>query len=88
MDADTDHGCYERIIFFCVDENAVQAIVVKDMVNDTLRGSPLIIALLISICAAWDLCIKPDVLLRLGSNDSLIFGSRAVVSVFGAVFFP
>ena len=87
MDADADHGCHERIMLFCVDEHAVQAIAVEDTVIDTLRGSPLVIDLLISICAAWDFRIKPDVPFRPGLNDPPIFGSRAAVSAFGAVFF-
>ena len=74
-------------MLFCVDEHAVQAIAVEDTVIDTLRGSPLVIDLLIGICAAWDFRIKPDVPFRPGLNDPPIFGSCAAVSAFGAVFF-
>ena len=74
-------------MFFCVDEHAVQAIVVEDTVIDTLRGSPLVIDLLIGICATGDFRIKPDVPFKPDHNDPHIFGRRAAVSVFGAVFF-
>ena len=51
MDADANHGCYERIMFLCVYEHAVQAVSIRDAFVDTFRGSALIIDLLISICA-------------------------------------
>lgn len=74
-------------MLFCVDEHAVQAIVVEDAVIDMLRGSPLAIDLLIGICDAWDFRIKPDVPFGPGLDDPPIFGSRAAVSAFGAVLF-
>ena len=74
-------------MLFCVDEHAVQAIVIEDAAIDTLCGSPMVIDLLISICAAWDFRIKPDVPRGSGLNASPIFGSCAAVSAFGVVFF-
>lgn len=46
MDADTDHGCHERIMLLCVYEHAVQAVIIEDAVVDTFRGGTLVIDLL------------------------------------------
>ncbi len=52
MDADSNHGCHERIMLLCVYEHTVQSVIIEDAVVDTFRGGALIINLLISICAA------------------------------------
>ena len=38
MDADSNHGCHERIMLLCVYEHAVQAVIIEDAVIDTFRG--------------------------------------------------
>ena len=88
MDADANHGCDERIMLLCVYEHAVQAVIIEDAVVDTFRGGALLIDFLISIRAAWDIGVKPDIPFRSGLDDSPIFGIRAAVPAFGAVFFP
>ena len=88
MDADADHGSHERIMPLCVYEHAVQAVIIEDAVVDTFRGCALAINLLISICAAGDIGIKPDIPFGPGLDDSPIFGTGAGVFTFGTVFFP
>ena len=58
MDADSNHGCHERIMLLCVYEHAVQAVIIEDAVIDTFRGGALIINFLISICAAGNVGVK------------------------------
>ena len=88
MDADAGHGCHERIMLLCVYEHAVQSVTIEDAVVDTFRGGALFIDLFISICATGDIGVKPDVPIGPGLDDSSIFGIRAAVPAFGAVFFP
>ncbi len=88
MDADPDHGCHERIMLLCVYEHAVQAVIIEDAVVDTFRGGALIINLLISICAAGNIGVKPDIPFGPGLDDSPVFGTGAGVFTFGTVIFP
>ena len=88
MDADPDHGGHKRVMLFCMDHHPVQPVIVQDAVVDPFRCGTLVINLLISVCAAGDFCIKPDIPFRSGFNDSPIFGIRTAVPVFGAVVFP
>ncbi len=88
MDTDPNHGCHERIMLLCVYEHAVQAVIIEDAVVDTFRGGALIINLLISICAAGDVGVKPDIPFGPGLDDSPIFGIGAGVFTFGTVIFP
>ena len=57
MDADTDHSGHERVMLFCMDHHAVQAIIIQDSAVDPLRCCPLVINPFISFCPAWDLCV-------------------------------
>ena len=75
-------------MFLCVYEHAVQAVIIEDAVIDTFRGGALVINLLISICAAGDIGVKPDIPFGPGLDDSPIFGIRAAVFAFGTVIFP
>ena len=88
VDADADHGCHERIMLLCMYEHAVQSIIIEDAVVDTFRGGALIINVLIRICAAGDIGVKPDIPFGPGLYDSPIFGTGAGVFTFGTVFFP
>ena len=88
MDADPDHGCHERIMLLCVYEHTVQAVAIEDAVVDAFRGGALVIDLLISICAAGDIGVKPDVPVGPGLDDPPIFGIRAAVFAFGTVILP
>ena len=88
MDADPDHGCHERIMLLCVYEHTVQSVIIEDAVVDAFRGGALIINLLISICAAGDVGVKPDIPFGPGLDDSPIFGIGAGVFTFGTVIFP
>ena len=88
MDADANHGRHEGIMLLCVYEHAVQAVIIEDAVIDTFRGSTLFIDLLISICAAWDIGVKPDIPFGSGLDDPPIFGIRAAVFAPGTMFFP
>lgn len=36
MDADANHGCHERRMFFCVYEHAVQAVIIEDSAGGVL----------------------------------------------------
>ena len=87
MDADADHGCHKRIMFLCVSEHAVQAVMIEDAVVDPFRGGALMIDFLISICAAGDIGVKPDIPLGPCFDDPPIFGIRAGVFTFGTVIF-
>ncbi len=88
MDADSNHGRHERIMLLCVYEHTVQSVIIEDAVVDTFRGGALIINLLISICAAGDVGVKPDIPFGPGFDDSPIFGIGAGVFTFGTVIFP
>ncbi len=88
MDADPDHGCHERIMLLCVYEHTVQAVTIEDAVVDAFRGGALVIDLLISICAAGNIGVKPDVPVGPGLDDPPIFGIRAAVFAFGTVILP
>ena len=61
---------------------------IEDAVVDAFRGGALVIDLLISICAAGDIGVKPDVPVGPGLDDPPIFGIRAAVFAFGAVLLP
>ena len=87
MDTDANHGCHERIMILCVYEHAVQAVIVEDAVVDTLRGGGLFIDFLISIRAAGDIGVKPDIPFGPGLDDSSVFGIRAAIFTFGTVLF-
>ena len=52
MDADSNHGCHERIMLLCVYEHTVQVVISEDVVVDPFRSGALFIDLLISIRAA------------------------------------
>ena len=43
MDADSNHGCHERIMLLRVYEHTVQSVIIEDAVVDTFRGGALII---------------------------------------------
>ena len=88
MDADADHGCHKRIMFLCVYEHAVLAVMIEDAVVDPFCGGALVIDFLISICAAGDIGVKPDIPFGPGLDNSPIFGISAGVFTFGTVFFP
>lgn len=88
MDADADHGCHERIMLLSVYEHAVQPVIVENTVVDTFCGSTLFIDILISICAAGDSGVEPDIPFGAGLDDPPIFGIRAAVPAFGTVRFP
>ena len=88
MDADSNHGCHERIMLLCVYEHAVQTVIIEDAVVDAFCGGALVIDLLISIRAAGDIGVKPDIPFGPGLDDSPIFGIRAGVFTFGTMFFP
>ena len=88
MDANADHGCHERIMLLCVYEHVVQAVIIEDTVVNTFRGSALLIDFLIGICATGDISVEPDIPFGPGLDDPPIFGIRAAVPAFGAVFFP
>ena len=66
----------------------VQTVIIEDAVVDTFRGGALVIDLLISICAAGDIGVKPDIPFGPGLDDPAIFGIRAAVFTFGTVIFP
>lgn len=88
MDTDANHGCHERIMLLCVYEHAVQAVIIEDAVVNTFRSSALFIDLLISICAAGDIGVKPDIPFGPCLDDPPISGIRAAVSASGAVLLP
>ena len=88
MDADSNHGCHERIMLLCVYEHTVQSVIIEDAVVDPFCGGALVIDLLISICAAGDIGVKPDIPFGPGLDNSPIFGISAGVFTFGTVFFP
>ena len=88
MDADTDHGCHERIMFLCVYEHAVQAVIIEDAVVDAFRGGALAVNLLIRIRAAGDIGVKPDIPFGPGLDDPAVFGMCAAVFAFRAVALP
>ena len=88
MDADTDHGCHERIMLLCMYEHAVQAVIIEDAVIDTFRGGALFIDFLISIGTTGESRVKPDIPFRPGLDDPSVFGIRAAVFTFGTVRFP
>ena len=75
-------------MFLCMYEHAMQTVTIEDAVIDTFRGGALVINLLISICAAGDIGVKPDIPFGPGLDDPAIFGIRAAVFTFGTVFFP
>ena len=84
MDADADHSCHERMLL-CVYEHVVQAVIIEEAVVDTFCGRALLIDFLISICAAGDIGVKPDIPFGPGFDDPPIFGIRVAVPTFGAV---
>ncbi len=87
MQAYSDHGCHERIMFFRMDEHALQAVTVQDVVIDAFRGSAMVIDLLISVRATRDFGVKPDVPFGAGLDDPPISGIRAAVFAFETVVF-
>ncbi len=68
-----------------MNEHAVQAVIIEDAVVDTLRGGAMFIDFLISIRAAGDIGVKPDIPFRPGLDDPAILGIRAGVFTFGTV---
>ena len=88
MDADADHGRHAGIMFLRVYEHTVQAVIIEDAVVDAFRGGTLFIDILISICAAGDIRVEPDIPFGPGLDDSPVFGIRAAVFAFGTVIFP
>ena len=88
MDADANHGCHERIMFLCMYEHAVQAVIIENAVVNTFRGGALLIDLLISICATGDIGVKPDIPIGPGLDEPPILGIRAGVFTFGTMLFP
>lgn len=87
MDADANHGCHERIMLLRVNEHTMQAVIIEDTVVDAFRGGALFIDLLIGICTAGEIGVKPYIPIRPGFDDSAIFGIRAGVFTFGTMFF-
>ncbi len=85
MDADSNHGCYERIMILCVYEHTAQTVIIEDAVVDPFCGGALIIDLLISSRAAGDIGVKLDIPFGPGLDDSAIFGIRAAVFAFGTM---
>ncbi len=67
------HGCHERIMLLSVYVQTVKSVIIQDAVVDAFRGSPLLIYFFVSIRAAWDVGIKPDIPFRFGFNDSSVF---------------
>lgn len=66
----------------------MQAVIIEDVVVDTLRGGALFIDFLISIHAAEYIGVKPDIPFRPGLDNPPIFGTGADVLAFGTVFLP
>ena len=87
MDADSNHGCHERIMLLRVNEHAMQAIIIENTVVDAFRGGALFIDLLISICAPGEIGVKPYIPIRVGFDDPAIFGIRTGVFTFGTMIF-
>lgn len=88
MDADTDHGGHERVMLFCMDHKAVQAIIIQDPVVDPFRCRTLVINLFIGFCPAWDIRIQTDIPFGPGLDDPAIFGRGTAVPAFGTMIFP
>ena len=88
MDADSNHGGHERVVFFCMDHHAVQAITVQDPVVDPFRCRTLVINLFIGFCSAWDICVQTDIPFGPGLDDPAIFGRSTALFAFGTMFFP
>lgn len=77
MDADANHGCYERIILLRVYEHTMQTVIIENAVVDAFRGYALVIDLLIGIRAMGDTNVTPDIPFEPGLDDPSIFGMRA-----------
>ena len=88
MDADANHSGHERVMLFCMDHHAVQAIIIQDPVVDPLRCRPLVINPFISFCPAWDLCVQADIPFRPGLDDPAVFRRSTAVFTFCTMVFP
>ena len=88
MDADPDHGGHERVVLFCMDHHAVQAIIVQDSVVDSFRCRTLAVNLFIGFCPARDICVQTDIPFKPGLDDPAIFGRSTAVFTCYAMFFP
>ncbi len=87
MDADSDHGGHERVVFFRMDHHAVQAIIVEDSVVDPFRCSTLVVDFFIGIRAARDIRIQAYIPFGPGLDDPAIFGRSTAVFTFGTMVF-
>ena len=85
MEADANYGCHERIMLLCVYEHLV--LIIEYAVVDMLRGGTLVIDLLIGICAAEDIGIKPDIQFRPELDVLSVFVRSTAVLTFGTVLF-
>ena len=88
MDADTDHGGHERVVFFCMDHHAVQAIIIQDPVVNSFRYCTLVIDLFIGYCPAGNICVQSNIPFGSGLDDPAIFGRNTAVFTFVTVFLP
>ena len=88
MDADSNHSCHERIMLFCKDHHAVQAVIIEYPVVDPFRCRALVIDFFVGIRAAGDIRIQTDIPFRAGFDDPSIFGRSAAVPVFGTMISP
>lgn len=69
MDTDSDHGGHERVMLFCMDHKAVQAIIIQDPVVDPFRCRTLVINLFIGFCSTWDIGVQTDIPFGSGLDD-------------------
>ena len=88
MDADADYGRHERIMLLRMYEHTVQSVIIEDAVVDAFCGGALVIDLLISIRAAGDIGVKPDIPFRACLDNPSVFGTRAAVFTFGTMLLP
>ncbi len=88
MDADPNHGGHERVVLFCMDHHAVQAIIVQDPVVDPFRCRTLVVNLFIGFCPAWDICVQADIPFGPGLDDPVIFGRSTAVFTCCTMLFP
>lgn len=74
MDADTDHGGKERIVFFPVYHHTLEPIVIEDPVVDAFGGGALVIDLFIGLGTAGNIGIQTDIPVRPCFDDPAISG--------------
>ena len=76
MDVDADHSGKERIVFFPMNHQTVESIVIKGSVVDLFGGRVLSIDLFIGIGAAGDIGIQADIPVWSCFDNPSIFGGR------------